>query len=690
MISVKITRKVKNIVMIGMVVVFAGVSVLTMNFIGDSKAGAPPQLSSQSSMQQPPGMQSGGQSSDNNSGSSDNQNNQPPQMFGGNSENGSSDNQNNQPPQMNGNSQSDNSSSDDSDRTAFVPDNNNENNNFPGKGINGSSKDNNSNNNNSDNNNSNESNSDNNNSGNGFVPDNGQNQNGNNNRPDGFDQGGFEHRGGSFMTVVKYSALTADSLIIAALVMYLILSGFNKRGFRDTLRGAKRVLIFILCTAIIGAALAGAQIAVCELITSGAASSHQHMQLPGNSQQNNSFQQNGSDKTSASSVSASGKTTVTDTKTLSDDYSSTESDVSAVLVENGGNATINGSKIEKSGDSTNTENSEFYGVNAGVLVTKNSTATIKNAEIKTSAKGSNAVFSTGENSKIYVSNTKITTTGEGSARGLDATYGGYIEADNVTVNTKGGSCAALATDRGEGTVKVKNSDLTTNGAGSPVIYSTGDISVTNTKGTANGSQITVVEGKNSATIKSSTMTASGAGNRNNVDNAGVMIYQSMSGDAGEGKGTFTAEYSTLSIKKSSSLYKTAPMFFITNTDADINLKNTKLDFGSGVLINAEGTSEWGNSGSNGGNVTLNAENQKLTGDIKADSISTVTLNLTKSNYKGTINGDNSAKSVTLKLDKSSKITLTGNTYVTSLDNADKTNSNIDLNGYKLYVNGKAI
>ena len=41
----------------------------------------------------------------------------------------------------------------------------------------------------------------------------------------------------------------------------------------------------------------------------------------------------------------------------------------------------------------------------------------------------------------------------------------------------------------------------------------------------------------------------------------------------------------------------------------------------------------------------------------------------------------------LTLDKTSSITLTGNTYVKSLTNADSTNSNINFNGYKLYVNG---
>ena len=44
----------------------------------------------------------------------------------------------------------------------------------------------------------------------------------------------------------------------------------------------------------------------------------------------------------------------------------------------------------------------------------------------------------------------------------------------------------------------------------------------------------------------------------------------------------------------------------------------------------------------------------------------------------------------LKLDKTSKIKLTTDTYVTGLEDVDKTYSNIDLNGYKLYVNNVEI
>ena len=474
---------------------------------------------------------------------------------------------------------------------------------------------------------------------------------------------------------IYYVIFGIESLGIALILIYLIMSKFNKKSFKETFNDSEKVVIYVLGTTIIVAAL-----------TYGDGYITNNYVL-----KNNITNKNNISMENNSSVSASGSTVIEDEQTLTDDYEATNSDESAILVKSGGNATIKGSTIKKTGDSTNTENSEFYGINAGVLVTENATATIKNAKISTSAKGSNAVFATGTDSKIYISNSTITTDGESSSRGLDATYGGYIEADNVTITTQGGSCATLATDRGEGTVIAKNSKLETNGSGSPIIYSTGDISIEDTTGTANGSQMVVIEGKNSATITNSELEASGKGNRKDVDQAGIMIYQSMSGDASVGTGNFSSRNSTLTIQSDSDYYKTAPMFFITNTDAIINLENTKLSYGSNILISAKGTFEWGNSGSNGGNLTFNATRQTLTGDIVLDNLSTLDFNLkSSSSYKGTINGDNSAKKIVLTLDQMSKITLTGDSYITELNDADDSYSNINFNGYKLYVDGKAI
>ena len=86
----------------------------------------------------------------------------------------------------------------------------------------------------------------------------------------------------------------------------------------------------------------------------------------------------------------------------------------------------------------------------------------------------------------------------------------------------------------------------------------------------------------------------------------------------------------------------------------------------------------------------NMTNQSATGNIVVDSISSLTMSLKNgSAFKGVINSAN-AGTVSLSLDKSSTLTLTGDTYVKSLTNAATTNSNINFNGYKLYVNGAAI
>lgn len=159
----------------------------------------------------------------------------------------------------------------------------------------------------------------------------------------------------------------------------------------------------------------------------------------------------------------------------------------------------------------------------------------------------------------------------------------------------------------------------------------------------------------------------------------------MSGDAAEGTVTFTSKNSKITTNNGDILY-------VTNTTAEINLENNTIinQDKDGNFLRIQKDS-WGNNGSNEGVVTLNMTNQKVTGNIVVDSISTLTINMTdNSYYEGMINNDNTAKSITLKLDKTSKIKLTGDTYITSLDNADTTNSNIDFNGYKLYVNNTAI
>lgn len=120
--------------------------------------------------------------------------------------------------------------------------------------------------------------------------------------------------------------------------------------------------------------------------------------------------------------------------------------------------------------------------------------------------------------------------------------------------------------------------------------------------------------------------------------------------------------------------------------ANVKVKNATLKSNT-----SEGIVVGGKSGDNGGEVKLNLTSQQVGGNIVVDELFTLSMTLeNSSSYEGTINVENKAKSISLKLDKNSHIKLTGNSYITSLSNDTSDNSNIDFNGYKLYVDGTAI
>jgi len=94
----------------------------------------------------------------------------------------------------------------------------------------------------------------------------------------------------------------------------------------------------------------------------------------------------------------------------------------------------------------------------------------------------------------------------------------------------------------------------------------------------------------------------------------------------------------------------------------------------------------GNSGSNGGTVTLNLTNQGIEGGLIVDTISSLSIKMIKSSIKGKINYENSSSNVEITLDENSKITLTGDSYISSLTNEDNTGKNIDNGSYSLNIN----
>ena len=371
-----------------------------------------------------------------------------------------------------------------------------------------------------------------------------------------------------------------------------------------------------------------------------------------------------------------GTTIVTENKSIAhESMTNTTADQNAFIGKNKAVVNIENSVFDKTGDTTSDDNSNFRGQNAVVLGIDGSQINIKGSNITSNSKGSNAVFATGENSVINVENTNIHTKSD-SSRGLDATYKGTVNGKNLTITTEGAHSATLATDRGEGTITAEAAKLTTSGEGSPVIYSTGNIMVNNVNGIANNSEIGVVEGKNSITLTNSNVT----GYKDN----GFMLYQSFSGDAENGIARLKAENNTLTT------HATGAFLYVNNTTAEVDLSNNAISMpNTSTLVKAAADSRWGKTGENGGHLTLRTSNQELSGNIMADSISTIALDMINgSSLVGAVNTDNTAKEVTVKLSKDSNWILTGDSYVKSLSNEDTTGSNIQLNGYKLVVADK--
>ena len=397
---------------------------------------------------------------------------------------------------------------------------------------------------------------------------------------------------------------------------------------------------------------------------------------------------------------ASGATQITAAEIL-DGYAftSTAADENAILVNTADEVTISNSTVDKTGDSDGGDDSNFYGKNAAVLVEGGSTTTLTNLTVTSDAKGANGIFSYGGNgghnggdgdgTKVIIKDSIITTTGDGSG-GTMTTGGGITNASNLTVTTNGQSSAAIRTDRGGGTVYIDGGTYTSNGLGSPAIYSTAEIHVANAALVSNLSEGVCIEGLNSIELTDCDLTANNTkcnGNATFMDT--IMIYQSMSGDAASGNSTFAMTGGSLTSKN-------GHMFHVTNTNADIELNGVKLtnEDTANVLISVC------DDGWNGGNnkATFNAKAQDLIGAVLVGNNSTLALNLTEgSTFEGYVDGNivNAANqtvstevgTVTVTLDTNSTWTLTADSHVTEFTG---TAANVIANGHTLYVNSTAL
>ena len=373
--------------------------------------------------------------------------------------------------------------------------------------------------------------------------------------------------------------------------------------------------------------------------------------------------------------------------------------------------------------SSHPADSNSYGTNAAVLAygtvaTPGTGATITIADdgagdpgsISTANDYSNGVFAS-MGGTVIINDAVIGTSGN-SSHALDATYGGTLTVTNVQAYTAGNNSAVIVTADGGGNVGIDGGYYGSSGSHSTGIRAAGTgsmVTVNDTQASttisAQNAPAVVVDGANSVSI---TSTGGGISLQGALgDDHGIFLYFNPSkADATAGTATFTMTNGSLTYTCDATSLSVAPcpagsaasdqnspatLFAVANTAATITLTDVAVtnttptdDNANGTLLTAAALNS-GTPGSNGGNVTFNANGEALLGDIVVDSISTVNLNLdadsadpaVPSMLTGTINGANTlGATVNMTIDATSTWVVTGNSYLTSLTNAVAGNSNI--------------
>ena len=378
---------------------------------------------------------------------------------------------------------------------------------------------------------------------------------------------------------------------------------------------------------------------------------------------------------------------IEDTTVSNETIESTGTDENAALISSGASVTLDNDTITRtSEDSKGGDNSSFYGVGAAVLAT-DGTAYVKDGSVTTDAAGGAGLFAYGDGT-VYASGTTVKTTQDTSG-GVHVAGGGTLYGWNLDVETNGESSAAIRSDRGGGTMVIDGGNYVSNGVGSPAIYSTADIAVSNATLTANGSEAVCIEGLNSIHLYDCDLTGNMSDLDQNDNTWTVILYQSMSGDSEVGNSTFQMDGGSLTSENGG-------VFYTTNTESTITLNNVDINYNDDneFFLQCTGNTNqrgWGQSGVNGADCHFTGISQDMQGDVIWDSISDLDFYLTEgSSLTGAVVDDESYAGeggegyCNVYVSADSTWTVTGDSTVSSLENEGTI---VDSNGKTVTIQG---
>lgn len=235
----------------------------------------------------------------------------------------------------------------------------------------------------------------------------------------------FVMSGSSSISLIYYILFALEGLVIFSIVMYLIMSSFNKKTFVNKDKVMINILSIIILTS--GLTYLSSKVTRDYLLN--------NKDDVKNNTQNNS------------KVDYSSQNEITeDTETSEGEFESTKEDETTILVNGDIDVSISNVAVNKTGSSSGGDNTSFYGMNSAVLAKSGDNLTLKNITVIISAAGANGVFSyggslsndssSGDGTTITISDSKIITNADNSG-GIMTTGGGVVTVSGGTYKTKG-------------------------------------------------------------------------------------------------------------------------------------------------------------------------------------------------------------------------------------------------------------
>ena len=267
---------------------------------------------------------------------------------------------------------------------------------------------------------------------------------------------------------------------------------------------------------------------------------------------------------------------------------------------------LTGVKMNKTAGTGTYTDREDRGTNSALLATDGSHVTAYKCEVRLHADRSYGIAATGEGTEVKVNEGKTTMSKQQSSA-FHSTGGALIDIDKFEISSFSKMSPLLSTGQG-GRIEAVNLTGGTSGIAAPLFSCRGDIHVSESRLESKSAPVGHVKGSGTISLDK------------------CEFIQVSSCDFYISKGNGTAGRIVMNGCKVN--LKDGPLLLVDDGCVTVELKKNTLSSTEDGLISIKG-----------GKVSLTAENQKLKGDIVADSVCSVTLNLGKgAMLGGAVNG----------------------------------------------------